>query len=601
MFLLNRPVLPRHVAASARLSAGLLRENARAAAGFLVCALSQAGSRAATIWLIKTFLQRVIVPGSGSKTLLYLTGALIFAAWLATALLEYGAKVFQQRLMRRMELSAMMRVVRHLLTLSVGFFERSSHGDLVTASRGDIAALRDVVSSSCTAFISTATFLALLAIAFALDAQLAFWGLVVFPALLFPVILLGNRIRRIAEQRRHFAYRLYDLLEQLFSGIRQIKIYRGEEAEIRGCERLGQAYYRTLLEGLQARALAGVILETVAGFGIVLVIMIGGIKLLDGTMQWPELLAMLMVLMSMQEPLKQLVHAQANLKEQAPSLARLTVLLATQPEVQESPAAQPLRHAPRRITVENVTFGYPGTRAVLHDVSFEIRAGETIGIVGPSGAGKTTLLGLAARFFDPSSGRVLIDGVDLRDLRLSDVMQQFALVTQEPFLFNDTVRNNIRYGRPDATDDDLVGAARAAAMHDEILALPNGYDTVVGVGGVRLSGGQRQRLNVARALAKDAPILLLDEATSALDSLAELDVQRAIDTLMRGRTSLIVAHRLSTLRNADRIIVLRKGRLEAIGRHEELLVSNATYRRLWDAQSRMDRTRTTAASSAECR
>jgi len=590
-------VSPQTIARPIRLVAGLLSENALTAVAFTACALGQSATRAGTLWLIKEFLQRTLTGGDSSAARLYAAGGVIFVAWMTTALFEYGAKITQQSLMRRIELSAMMRIVRHMLTLSVGFFERNSHGDLVTLARGDIASLRDVVSSACTVVISAATFIALLVTAFALNSRLAFWGLVVFPLLAAPIIVLGNRIRHSAERRRHFTYRLLDVFVQLFSGIRLIKVYRREQDEIRSCERLGQAYYQTLLDSLRARALAGALLESVAGFGIVLVIVLGGGQLLDGTMQWPSLLTMLMVLMSMHEPLKQVVHSQATLKEQAPSLVRIGTLLDAQPDVQEHPEAEPVTGAPQRITFRDVSFAYPGRHSTLSNIDFEIHSGETIGVVGPSGAGKTTLLGLIARFFDPTRGQVSFDGTDLRRLRIGDVMQQFALVGQEPFLFNDTIRENIRYGRLSATDDEIEVAARAACIHDEILTLPDGYGTVVGVGGMRLSGGQRQRLNIARAVIKDAPILLLDEATSSLDSVAELQVQQAIDSLMQGRTSIVIAHRLSTLRSADRLVVLNGGRIEAIGRHDDLLLMNPTYRSLWETQSRMNRGKGTTASA----
>ena len=265
------------------------------------------------------------------------------------------------------------------------------------------------------------------------------------------------------------------------------------------------------------------------------------------------------------------------------SVDRIHELLSVQTEIYDRPGALPCSVAPDLIQFENVSFAYDSSLA-LDNVSFTVRRGETVGIVGSSGAGKTTLLNLLVRFYDPTTGRVLFDGQDLRELRVSDIYDKIALVTQEPFLFAATVYDNIRYGCPTASDAEVEAAAWAACIHDEIRALPSGYDTHIGIGGCRLSVGQEQRINVARAMLKNAPILLLDEATSALDSIAEADVQRAIEQLMWGRTSFIVAHRLSTLRHADRLLVLDQGRLVGFGTHDELLAQGALYRLLWETQ-----------------
>jgi subfamily B ATP-binding cassette protein MsbA len=265
------------------------------------------------------------------------------------------------------------------------------------------------------------------------------------------------------------------------------------------------------------------------------------------------------------------------------SVKRIDEFLKTKPGIPQRPDAAPLERAPGMIAFDNVSFSY-GDRQVLYDLSFAVKAGETVGIVGPSGGGKTTLMSLLVRFYDPTGGAVRFDGRDLRDLRLGDIYDQVSLVTQEPFLFTASVRENIRCGRPDATDAEVEAAARAAFIHEDILALPSGYSSEIGIGGREMSGGQRQRLTVARALLKNAPILLLDEATSALDSVAEKEVQRAIDKLMIGRTTFVIAHRLSTLRKADKLLVMEAGRCVGFDTHEALLGNCQVYKRLWEAQ-----------------
>jgi ABC-type multidrug transport system fused ATPase/permease subunit len=266
------------------------------------------------------------------------------------------------------------------------------------------------------------------------------------------------------------------------------------------------------------------------------------------------------------------------------SVVRIEELLQERPEIQDQRGALPLKRSPLTVAADRLTFGFRG-KPVLENVSFKVQAGETLGIVGPSGAGKTTLLNLLARFYDPAFGAVLLDGEDLRAFRLRDIYGMLAIVTQDPFLFSTSIRDNILCGRPDASVEEVEAAARAAEIHDEIVAMPEGYQTMVGQGGRSLSRGEAQRINVARAILKNAPILLLDEATSSLDSYSEARVQRAVDRLASGRLAISVAHRLSTLRNASRILVLEQGQTVGLGTHQELLANCPTYKRLWEAQA----------------
>jgi len=423
----------------------------------------------------------------------------------------------------------------------------------------------------------------LVAGAVSLSPRLALWSLVVIPAAAVPIFFAARRVLRSSYEIRKVSYALSDIILQILRGIRVIKAYRGERAQLERSVEQGRRYFDWMIRDMGARSLGSVILDCLAGLVLVSIIVIGGREVLDGRLAWPALLAFVLAVRAMYGPINNLNTHYLEAQTMGASVHRIAEILAQPPEVKDAPDAAPLEAPPRRIAFEHVSFSYGGEE-VLHDVSFEVRAGETIGIVGPSGSGKTTLLGLLVRFYDPGAGRVAFDGRDLRELRLADVYGNLAIVTQESFLFGATVRENIRLGRPTATDAEVETAARAAYVHDEILGLPRGYETPVGMGGRELSGGQRQRVGVARALLANAPILLLDEATSSLDSVAEAEVQRAIDALMEHRTSFIVAHRLSTLRRADRILVLDGGRVAGFGPHAELLRDCAVYRRLWEAQ-----------------
>ena len=373
------------------------------------------------------------------------------------------------------------------------------------------------------------------------------------------------------------------MILEILKGMRTIKTYQGEEIQTRMGLEKGRAFFDELIDVAHLQALGRVGMESLAGLSVVIVVLVGGFQVINGTLAWPSLLAFLMAVRIMHTPLNLMHQQYLEIHTYHASLERIVEFLATKPQIEDRPDAQALDAPPRVMALENVGFAYRDTN-VLSDVSFSVNAGETIGIVGPSGAGKTTLLNLIIRLYDPTSGSVRFDGRDLRDLHLADVYHQVAIVTQEPFLFSTTVRENIRCGRPAATDAEVEEAARAAFIHEEILGLPEGYATQIGVGGRGLSRGQAQRINVARAFVRNAPILLLDEATSSLDSVAEAHVQEAIEHLLESRTSFVVAHRLSTLRNADRLLVLERGRCVAFGPHDELLRDSPLYRRLWESQ-----------------
>jgi len=403
------------------------------------------------------------------------------------------------------------------------------------------------------------------------------------PLATLPVVLIARRTRARSLTVRSAGYVLFDVILQILRGIRVIKTYQGEESEARITIAKARRYFDELIEMTRVRELSNVVLESLAGLSIAIVVILGGYQVLQGSLAWPALLAFLMAVRAAHGPVNNLNSNFMEIQRLSAAAVRIGELFDEEPEVAERDDAIALDEAPCRIAFDDVGFSYGG-RTVLKDLSFEISAGETIGVAGPSGAGKTTLLNLLARFYDPTSGAVRFDGHDLRDYRIADVYEKLAIVTQTPFLFAASVRDNIRCGRASATDREVEAAAEVAGIHREILDLPDGYETTIGVGGRELSGGQAQRINVARALLKNAPILLLDEATSSLDSISEASVQHAIERLMEGRTSIVVAHRLSTLRHADRILVLADGDVVGIGPHEELLHECQLYRQMWEMQ-----------------
>ncbi len=576
-----------------RIVIGVLRSHRLLLLRLVATSLGRTALVMGSVLLIREFLFAVLQKNEGvggrlSASLgtdgaLWIVGMLLVASYVAGGLLAYDNQVVRQRVVKVVELTLLEHLIRHLLGLSVRFFDRTSHGDLIQAVRQDVADLRVIFLSSATVVMEGAVAAGLVVAAAWISPGLAFWALLVLPLAALPLVVIARRTRARSFAERTLGYAVFDVVLQLLRGIRIIKAYQGEEQEAHTTIDRARRFFDEQIRVVQARELSNVVTESLAGVSIAAVVIVGGLHVMSGALDWPQLLAFLLAVRALHGPLD---HVNVNLMEiqrHGAAADRIGRVLAERAEVRDRPNARPLHAPPGRITFDEVVFDYGDGRA-LDGLSIEMRAGETIGIAGPSGAGKTTLLGLVARFYDPVAGAVRFDGVDVRDLRLHDVCRQIAIVTQEPFLFETTVRENIRSGRPDASDDEVEAAARSAEIHEEILTLPHAYETVLGVGGRTLSGGQAQRINVARAIVKNAPILLLDEATSSLDSIAEAKVQRAIDRLMAGRTTFIVAHRLSTLRGADRILVLDRGRSVGLGSHEDLLGSCALYRRLWETQ-----------------
>jgi ABC-type multidrug transport system fused ATPase/permease subunit len=520
----------------------------------------------------------------GQSTALLLVAAMLLAVFIASALAAYGAQVAMQKMARLVELDLMETVITHLLKLPVAFFDRRHRGDLIESVRQDVSKTRAVASSFIEFGVLGAQAVSYTAAALWLSPRLLLYSLPVLALGAAPTKWLVRETRRRSRQTRRHGYRLTDLLLQLVQGIRVVKVYSGEESETRNSIGTARRYFEQLVSTTRIRALGDVGLETAGSLSVVTVVVAGGFEIIAGRLSAPSLVAVLVAIRAIHGPLNnafgKLLDTQANWS----SLERIRALLATKPDVRDRSNAVALDEPITSLRFEAVSFGYDPATPVLTNVSFDVRVGQHVGIVGPSGAGKTTLVSLLARFYDPTGGRVVLNGRDLRDYRLRDLYRHLALVTQDLFVFGTSVRENIRYGAIEATDADVERAAAAAEIHDDIVKLPNGYDTVLGVGGRLLSAGQIQRINVARALLKDAPIVILDEATSNLDSISEVKIQAALERLMRGKTTFTIAHRLSTLRAADVILVVDRGTVVASGSHEALLRGNALYRELWDAQ-----------------
>jgi subfamily B ATP-binding cassette protein MsbA len=586
----------RHMLAALRLPLQLLRAHPRLVLRFAFASLGRAALTASTILLIREFLAGALgqaggpatrlAQAFGSNTVLWITVVLLLVAHFGATALAYDSQVTQQRIVKVIELGTMERLIAQLLTLSAGYFDRRSHGNIIQGIWHDVQQMRTASLAAGTGVLESLQAVFLLITAVILSPVLALWAFLLLPLAMQPINLIARRTLTQAFSVRERAITLYDTLLQLVRGMRTIRLYHGERLESERATQKASAYLDELVNAERVRSLATVVMQGLAGVSIVSVIVVGGFQVMRGSLGWPELLAFLMAARAAQGPLNNLNTAYLEIQRYGSSLVHIDLLLREQPEIHERPDARALPGPPSDVSVERVSYSV-GDVPILHDVSFRVRAGETLGIVGPSGAGKSTLLNLIARVYDPDGGAIRFDGADLRDCRLADVSGAIAMVTQDPFIFATSVRENIRCGRQGASDEEVEEAARAADIHDEIVAMPAGYDTLIGPGNRELSRGEAQRVTIARAILKNAPILLLDEATSSLDSWAESRVQHAVDRLGAGRLVIAVAHRISTLRNATRILVLEDGRVVGLGPHAEVLATCATYQRLWEAQARL--------------
>lgn len=542
-----------------------------------------AAAQGFTAWLMEPVVDWVFAQKSG--TLLWPVAGAVLATFAVKGLAEYAQAAIMSQVGLRIIADLQRRLFAHLLTLDAGFFQRVSSGRLVSRFMVDVNQMRQGVSNAITGIgKDSLTVVALVFVMFYQDWMLGLLAFIVFPIAVYPIVRLGKRMRKVTVDTQEQMGAFNTVLEQSFQGIRMVKSYALEPHEQGKVDVLTEEIYRLTLKGAITRALSSPIMETLGGLAVTIVIVYGGYQVIAGETTTGSFFSFITALMMAYQPMKSLAKLNASLQEGLAGAQRLFEVLDTQTAIAEKPDAQPLHTHGGHVVFENVTFEYEPGKPALRDLSLSVPAGRTVALVGPSGAGKSTIMNLIPRFYDASGGTVTIDGQDVRDVTLESLRGAIALVSQEVVLFDDSVRANIAFGRPGASEAEIEQAARNAAAHEFIAALPDGYDTIVGQRGLKLSGGQRQRLAIARAMLKNAPILLLDEATSALDTESERHVQAALNTLMEGRTTLVIAHRLSTVVHADVIHVIDDGRVIESGRHDELLERGGAYARLYALQ-----------------
>ena len=548
----------------------------------MACMLGYSATDGALPFLVQWMMDDVFVKRDVS--VLYYVPAAVIGIFLIRGSLNFGQSYLSGYVGLRIVQDVRNRLTRHLQFMSLSFFSRHPSGTLISRVGSDVTLLRSALTDALASFLKDTTSLAVLVVvAFIKDWLLASLAFVVFPASVLPVLRLSRKIKRFARRGQISTGQLTTFLQESIQGNRIVKAFGMEEYEI---QRFTKENYQLLKQSLRVtriRSTVTPIMELLAAFGIGAVVWYGGWSVVGGSRTPGEFMAFMAAMFLMYQPFKSLARTYTMLHQGLAGAERVFEILDEAPSIKDKPGAQAARRFAKAIQFHDVSFAY-GATPVLNRVDLTIRAGEMVALVGVSGAGKSTLADLIPRFYDVRSGQITIDGVDIRDVTLASLRAQIGIVTQHTFLFNDTVRNNIAYGRPDRGMDDIIAAAKAAHAHEFVTAMPNGYDTVVGEMGMKLSGGQRQRLAIARALLKNAPILILDEATSALDSESERLVQDALENLITTRTTLVIAHRLSTIRKADRIVVLVDGTAAEEGTHEDLLLRKGAYSRLYNLQ-----------------
>jgi ATP-binding cassette, subfamily B, bacterial MsbA len=534
------------------------------------------------IIIIKKFIDQLST--TRSLPVLQVLSLVVLALFLIRAAAAFGSDYLEAYVLQKITLDLRAELNESLQNQSLAFFNRTPTGVMMSRVLNDVQVVASgAINSAFEIFGDGTRLIAILAGAFYVDWRFTLVAFVVFPAAVLPVVKFSKQMRKMTKDAQRQLSGLNVILQETYQGNRVVKAFGMEDYERTRFNRELRRLFRIYMRVARIKALTGPTIEVMGALAIVGVIWWGTHSVLAGTRTPGIFGSFIGAMLLMYRPFKSLTRTNNNVQAGLAAAERVFEMMDTPVDVPDSPQGLELKPGPHTVRFEHVSFRY-GKDWVLHDINLEIGAGQVVALVGMSGGGKSTIADLIPRFYDVNAGSITVDGIDVRRYRLASLRSQIGLVTQHTFLFNDTVRSNIAYGSADKDLDRVIAAATAANAHEFILRLPNGYDTVVGELGVRLSGGERQRLAIARALLKDAPILILDEATSSLDSEAEHQVQQALEHLMENRTTLVIAHRLSTVRRADRIAVLVHGRIVEEGTHEQLIALGQEYSKLHELQ-----------------
>ncbi len=546
----------------------------------VVCMLLVAAATAANAWMMQPVLDEVFL--KKDRDMLFYVPVAVFSIGVLSAIASYGQTVIMRNVGQRIIADMQIDMFAHMMHADLAMFHDQASGRLISRFTNDIMLMRGAVSNVLTGIAKDLfTMVFLVALMFYQSLPLAIIAFLVFPVAVLPVLRLGRRMRKISDGTQHQLGQFSAQLDETFQGVRIVKACGQEDYEIGRARGTIEKLYALYFKASRVQALSSPIMELLTGAAIATVIWYGGYNVLQGETTPGAFFSFVAAMIMAYKPAKTLATLNNNLQEGMAAASRFFHVIDLEPAIRNREGAQPLKVSEGGIRFDRASFRYAPGAGGIEDITLTVPAGKTVALVGQSGGGKSTLVNLLLRFYDVQSGAVTVDGQDIRDVTLASLRGSMSLVSQEIVLFDDTVRANIAYGRMDASEADITRAAEMAAADTFIRELPQGYDTIIGPHGVKLSGGQRQRLAIARAMLRNAPILLLDEATSSLDNTSERLVQQALERLMQGRTTLVVAHRLSTIRNADIIYVLEKGKVVESGTHDELMRRHGGYHTLY--------------------
>lgn len=551
----------------------------------MFCTIMAAAGNLYIPWIIKDMIDEVLADKNG--TMLNWIAASIIAIFVVRGLFWYGQNYLMSYVGQSVIIDIRAAVFKKLQRLSVSFYDKNKTGTIMSYVTNDVNALQSAMVENTIEMITEGFILIGSVVAMIyLDWRLTLFTVCTFPVVLWFMEFFGKKIRKTGGRIQECTADITSVLQESVASARVIKSFVREDYEVDRFDVENRANFRANMKNAQLIATLTPVVELVAAIGVTMIIWYGGNNVINGTITAGSLVAFLTYAVNISNPIKRLTRVIGNIQKALAAAQRVFMIIDMPEEIAESRDAKQLPEVSGKVEFQNVSFAYDDKGNVITDLSFSVKPGEVIAIVGPSGAGKSTIANLLPRFYDVNKGDIKIDGHSVREVTLDSLREQVGIVPQETMLFNGSVYNNILYGRLDATKEEIEAAAKAANAHDFIMQLTDGYETKLGDRGVNLSGGQRQRIAIARAILKNPRILILDEATSALDTESERVVQEALDRLMVGRTSFVIAHRLSTVKNADKILVLEKGNLVESGTHDELLALDGLYAHLYKIQYR---------------
>ena len=546
----------------------------------MICVSAFTGAQA---YLVKDLLDKIFM--EKNTTYLKLLPLVVVAIFLLKGVFYYAYSMLLELVGQSVIRDFRLDIFNHIHKQSLSFFNDMPTGTLISRVISDVTLLQQAVSNALVKSVRDFfTVIILLGVVFFMNWRLAMITFIVLPLAAYPIVKFGRLFRKLSTSTQEEVAHVTNILHETITGNRIVKAFTKEDYEGQRFKNQVFGLFSLTMQDAKYRCLQHPMMEFIGGFAIAIIIWFGGLEVIKGTATPGTFFAFLTALIAAYEPIKGVTRINSTIQQGLAAAARVFTILDVEPEIQDKKGAFPLPPFSKNIEFKNLNYQYEDTTKVLNNINLMVPVGQALAIVGPSGGGKTTLTNLIPRFLDLKEGSISIDGADIRDVTVASLRDQIAMVTQQTILFNDTVRNNIAYSDQNAPIEDVYKAAKAAHAFDFIENLPDGFDTIIGEGGARLSGGQRQRISIARAILKDAPILILDEATSALDTESEREVQKALENLMKNRTTFVIAHRLSTIKNADRIVVVKAGEIVEEGSHESLITLGGEYETLYNMQ-----------------